>query len=190
MANLVRYSPEKEFRRAMRLMRDFLDEPLFPSAWDVFPARFPRALDLLRYSPFDYLEDFFPGDNLAIDLYEEADRLVVEAPLPGVRREDVEVTLEDGFLTIRATDRADVKREEGGWLLREKRYGEWQRSVRLPVGVDADHADATLENGVLTISLPKLEKEKRKGRRIKVNLPKIKVPSLKKERKIKVKQAG
>lgn len=190
MSDLVRYSPEKEFRRAMRLMRNFLDDPLYPAAWDPFSLRFPDPLDLLRYSPFDYLQDFFPGDNLAIDLYEEDDRLVVEAALPGVRKENVEITLQDGFLTIRATDKADVKREGAGWLLREKRYGVWQRSLRLPAGVDADHADATLENGVLTISLPKREREKKLVRRIKVNLPKIKMPSLKKERKIKVKQAA
>ena len=188
MANIVRYSPENELRRAMRLMRNFLDDPLFPSAWDLFPTRFVDALDVMRYSPFDYLEDFFPGDNLEIDVYEEDDRLVVEAPLPGVRKEDVEITVENGYLTIQATDRADIKRERAGWLLREKRYGMWRRSLHFPVRVDADHAEATLENGVLTVSLPKLEKGKKIVQRIKVNLPKIKMPSLRKERKIKVKQ--
>lgn len=180
MTRLVRYTPMSPLYQAWRLFERALDEP----RWDPF---FLSPLEMSRPWDFSSWGEYFPGDNLAIDLYEEGDKLIVKTALPGVRQEDVEVEERDGILTIRAKCEADEARQGYGWQVRERRFGMWQRSVRLPMAVNVDRADARLIDGVLSIALPKTEPHKKLIHRIKVNLPKIKLPSiLKKEGRIKI----
>ncbi len=137
--------------------------------------------------------DWAVGDNLAVDVYETDDSLIVQATLPGVRQEDVEITEQDGWLTIRAQSQQETQYEDRGWVRRERRYGAWQRSLRLPADVKVDKAKATLENGVLSIELPKKQAGKRLVNRIKVTLPKprLKLPKVgRKEKKVKVKKVA
>lgn len=105
--------------------------------------------------------------TLPLDVVDRGDRFLVHASLPGVKPGDARVSIEDGVLTIRAhsEERTEDRREE--YVLRERRYGSSSRSIRLPRSVDADRVEATYENGVLTVALPKTEASR--GREVKVN---------------------
>ena len=105
---------------------------------------------------------------LPLDVKEEEDNIVVRASLPGVRPEDIQVTTENGVLTIKAESQAEGETTEDGYLIRERRSGAFHRSIRLPDTVDADQADSSYEHGVLTISLPKQEAKKAKRLEVKV----------------------
>ena len=99
--------------------------------------------------------------TLPLDVSEAADDFVVKASLPGIRPEDVQTTILGDTLTIRG----ESKVEEGNghdWLLRERRSGSFQRSVRMGTSIDADRASAQFEDGVLTLTLPKSEQARPK----------------------------
>ncbi len=104
--------------------------------------------------------------SIPLDAYEEGDNLVVRASLPGVNPEDIEVTVEDRILTISGSTKVDESQDESqdqdGYLLRERRTGSFSRTVRLPETVDATKGDPHYENGILTITLPKVEAKKAK----------------------------
>jgi HSP20 family protein len=97
--------------------------------------------------------------SLAVDVREEGDEFVVTASVPGVRPDDVEISVLGDMLRIRGERRES--REEGGdeerWILREQRFGSFERAVQLPTAVKADQANADFSNGILTITLPKAE---------------------------------
>ncbi len=80
--------------------------------------------------------------RLPLDVRTTPDALLVEASLPGVRPEDVEITVENGTLTIRAEDRVEETRDEGGWVVREIARVSTMRAVTLPTGLEADKAEA------------------------------------------------
>ena len=99
----------------------------------------------------------------AVDVREDADHIYVEAELPGFRKEDVDITLENQTLTITAERREDQKKGEakkGDLLLHERRFTRFQRSFTLPPTVDEGKCDAKLTDGVLTITLDKREETK------------------------------
>jgi HSP20 family protein len=89
-----------------------------------------------------------------------ADALVVEAALPGIKPEDVEITVEDGTLTITGRTADERRSDEGSYLVQEIRRGTFSRSVTLPNGLEPDKASATFEHGVLTLRIPKAEQVK------------------------------
>lgn len=124
-----------------------------------------RLFDDTIYRPYTA----FTGGELArlpLDVRSAPDALVVEASLPGIKPEDVEITVENGTLTIRAEDRTDERREEAGWVVREIARGSVMRTVTLPAGLEADKAEATFEHGVLTLRFPKAEQVKPRQIRI------------------------
>jgi len=98
--------------------------------------------------------------RLPLNVRTTADALIVEADLPGMRPEDVEITLENNTLTIRAEDRTERTEEQGDWLVREIGHGSVMRTVTLPTGLEADKAEATFEHGVLRLRVPKAEQVK------------------------------
>jgi HSP20 family protein len=104
--------------------------------------------------------------RLPLDVQTTPDALLVEASLPGIAPEDVEITVEGGTLTIRAEDRSDERREEGGWVVREITRGSVMRTVTLPTGLETDKAEATFEHGVLRLRFPKAEQVKPRQIRI------------------------
>ena len=106
------------------------------------------------------------GAGLPLDVSRDANALHVEAALPGVKPEDVEITVENSTLTIRAEDRTDRSEDENGWVVREISRGSVMRSVTLPTGLEADKAEATFEHGVLKLRLPKAEQVKPRQIRI------------------------
>ena len=97
---------------------------------------------------------------IPIDVVSEGEDVVVLASLPGLKPEDISVTLDDRLLTIQGEASADSKSENGNYLLRERRVGRFSRSLRLPRSVDTDSAEPTYENGVLSISFPRQESSK------------------------------
>ena len=99
---------------------------------------------------------------IPLDAVEEGDDLMVRASVPGVNPEDIEVTIEDGILSIKGETKEAHEVKGGEYLMRERRSGSFHRSVRLPDTVDADKAETGYENGVLTIKLPKMEAKKAK----------------------------
>ena len=94
---------------------------------------------------------------IPIDVVSEGEDVVVRASLPGLKPEDISVTLEDRLLTIQGETASDSEVEKGDYLLRERRVGRFSRSLRLPNSIDADKAEPTYENGVLTITIPRQE---------------------------------
>jgi HSP20 family protein len=104
--------------------------------------------------------------RLPLDVRTTPDALHVEAALPGIAPEDVDITVENGTLTIRAEDRTERTADEKGWVVREISRGSVMRSVALPTGLEADKAEATFEHGVLKLRIPKAEQVKPKQIRI------------------------
>jgi HSP20 family protein len=103
---------------------------------------------------------------IPLDITNSAETLVVEAALPGVKPEDVDVTVENGTLTITAESREEREASKGEILISEIRRGSVSRSVALPSGLEADKATATFENGVLRLAIPRAESVKPRQIRI------------------------
>ena len=95
---------------------------------------------------------------LAVDIYEDETKFLVTADLPGFQKSDVQVTLSDGVLTINAESKPDETPEAGHWLLRERRFGHYVRSIQLSGAVDAKNISASLKDGVLELTVPKPKK--------------------------------
>lgn len=188
MFSLIRYFPNRRlvWRRAASPF--FWDEPvnlalryMTGSPIDLFN----RRASLL----FNHLDKYIPFDDPAVDLYEEHDRLVVQTRLPGVDEEDIDVTVQNGYLNIQAQHESRVDRNHSGYSIRGQRYSRWRRSVHLPYAVDANRASAVLEDGVLTISLPRHEPREHLIQRIKAKVQTFQLPFFsKKQRKVKIKQ--
>lgn len=113
----------------------------------------------------------FPAPNapaaLPLDVRETENEYVIKASLPGVRPEDVQITVHGDTLTVRGETRAEREDEGGHWHLRERRFGAFQRSLTLGAPVNSDRAQAHFEHGVLTLKLPKTEETK--PRQIKIS---------------------
>ncbi|MCC6178415.1 MAG: Hsp20/alpha crystallin family protein [Chloroflexi bacterium] len=101
-----------------------------------------------------------------MDVYEEGDDLVVEAQLPGMKPDDVDVQVERGMLMIRGQTSTNEERKERNYLIHEQRSGSFSRTLQLPDNIDVDACRATFENGVLRLVFPKTERAR--PRRIQV----------------------
>jgi HSP20 family protein len=109
---------------------------------------------------------FEPFSSLPLDVTSKPDELIVQAALPGIKPEDVEITVEDGTLSIRGEFKEESRTGEGESLVQEIRRGTVARALALPTGLEADKASATFENGVLTLTIPKAESVKPRQIRI------------------------
>jgi len=89
----------------------------------------------------------------AIDVVTEDGDLVIKAELPGVKQEDVDITLQDNVLTVSGQRKAEQEEERGGYYVRERRYGSFSRSLTVPEGVDESKIHARYENGVLEVTV-------------------------------------
>jgi HSP20 family protein len=101
-----------------------------------------------------------------MDITETDKEIVVEAELPGLDEKDVSLALQDGVLTIRGEKKHERNEEKENYRMMERRYGSFQRSVQLPDTVDEDKVEATFNNGVLKVSLPKRPEASGKQRTI------------------------
>jgi len=131
-----------------------------PTRWDPF-EEMRRTQERLN----QMFEDFMPMEEWgggkvytpAVDIKEEEDKLVVTTDLPGINKEDVEINLKEDMLEISAKSGREKETEEEGYLRRERAYTRFYRAVRLPTSVKDEGSTAKMENGVLTITLPKLK---------------------------------
>jgi HSP20 family protein len=133
--------------------------------WDPF-----REAISLRDAMNSLLQDSFvrPGNfsnqdghaPLPLDVCETENEFVVKAALPGVKPDDVQITLHGDTLTIRAESKAEQDKKGEHWHLRERRFGTFQRTVSLATPVNSEKAQAQFEHGVLTLTLPKSESAK------------------------------
>src|SRR5256714_8025436 len=140
------------------------------------PSPFGELLSL-RQAMDRLFEDSFvrPGNwsqgsvdalALPLDVSTTNDELVIEAALPGVKPDDVEVTIEDGTLTIRGEMSTERTENEGDYLVREIRRGTFARSMSLPAGLEPDRAQAEFKDGMLKLHVPKAEQVKPRQIRI------------------------
>ena len=114
----------------------------------------------------------FDGGNFSVpaDVIETKDNVVVKMSAPGVKPEDIDISVVGDTLTIKGETKSEEQVEEGSYIRKERRFGSYQRTLSLPASVTSDKAKAEFENGVLTLTLPKSEAAKPKS--IKVTLKK------------------
>lgn len=101
------------------------------------------------------------------DIREESDRYVLEADLPGFKKDDIRIDLEDGFLTITAERHSESSDEQANYIRRERSYGSFARRFGTE-GIDVERMDASFTDGVLTLSMPKLPEQTPLTRRIEI----------------------
>jgi HSP20 family protein len=124
-------------------------------------------IDRFFDSPLARTSEFL-GWAPAFDVYEEKDNFVVKAELPGMKKEDINVSLHDGDLIISGERKSETK-TEGTEVYRAERYfGKFQRSVSLPATVAANNVKAEYKDGILTVTLPKSEEAKPRQIEVKV----------------------
>lgn len=110
---------------------------------------------------WDDSEEEFPG-QLAVDVYETEDKLVIKARTAGVNKEDLDVSISDGILTISGTLSSGDDTDAINWHIQECYWGEFNRTLALPVSVKEDEVEAVLKDGVLSISFNKIRQEQAK----------------------------
>ena len=146
MASLVRWEPFRE----MTSLRDAMDR--------MFEEGFLRgAMPLMPWA----------DGGMAVDMYETDDHVVVKAPIPGVKADEIDVSVTGDTLTIKGEVKEEDEVRRENYLRRERRYGSYCRTVTLPGGLETDKAEADYSNGVLTLTFPKAEEVKPKSIKIK-----------------------
>ena len=110
----------------------------------------------------------FSGWSPALDLYQNNDNVVAVVELPGMRKEEIDISLQDGTLTVSGERKTEARTADKAE--RSERYvGTFRRSITLPTRVDSDKVSATYKDGILTITLPKSEEAKPKQIEVSVN---------------------
>lgn len=139
--------------RRVSTLRDEIDS-LFDTVFDDFletPAEVAGATQ--------FLSGWLP----AIDLYENKDNFIVKAELPGMRKEDIDISLHNSFLTLAGERKQEKKYGEEARVYRSERFpGRFHRTISLPATVNADQIKASYDDGILTVTLPKAEEAKPK----------------------------
>ena len=146
--NIVRYQrvPQHELSVAFDRFANLREE--FDRVFDTsFGSVFRPLGSLNRWNP-------------AVDVYQNKDQYTVQAELPGLKKEEIELSLNGDTLTISGERKQETKSEEGSRT--ERFFGKFQRSVILPVPVNAEKVNATYKDGILTVVLPKAEEAKPK----------------------------
>lgn len=124
---------------------------------DFLSRRWPRLMD---WNMPSLSEAHFPK----VDIIDHDNEIEVRAAMPGVKKEDLDVSVTNQTITIRSSTKEEKKEEEKGkYFRREISRGEYQRTLALPENVDGDQAKASFKDGILTVTVPKTEKGKRKS---------------------------
>jgi len=148
------WSPFREMerfeRRLNRLMRALWESEFEPGRL-LGPGAGEEALPALR-----------GWRTPAVDIKEKENEIVVTAELPGIKKEDISIDVHENRLEIKAETKEETKEEKEGYVYRERRQGSFYRSLELPASVDAERTKARYRDGVLTLTLPKIEKVKKR----------------------------
>lgn len=146
MSKIVRWQPAGDLMSLREAMdRLFEDSWVGTRAWN-FPS---------------------PWTEPALDVFETSENVTVRAAVPGVKPEDVEITITGNVLSIAGEAKSETETKEKNYLRRETRMGAFSRMIELPTGLQTDKADAKFENGILTIEFPKAEEVKPKSIKVK-----------------------
>jgi HSP20 family protein len=130
------WQPSREIEETGRSFEDIFGRPFLPGVWRVFPS------EEMVWAP-------------AINVIEREDKFSVKVELPGVKEEDVNVTVSGGTLTIEGEKKAESEVKKKGYYYSETSYGSFSRSITIPSTVDASKIEANYDKGVLEITLPK-----------------------------------
>jgi len=144
MMNLVRWNPWREMNTLQNRFNHLFDDSFFR------PGRSDDDLSLGTWHP-------------VVDMYDEDDRVVIKAELPGVDKKDIVVDVKDRVLTLSGERAYDHEVKEENYYRRERAYGKFQRTFSLPGDVDSDKIKADFADGLLKIEVPKPEKQKPKN---------------------------
>ena len=105
--------------------------------------------------------------SLDLDVYQTDNDVVVKATIPGIKPDEVDISLTGDVLTIKGEHKEEKEVKEEDYFRKERRYGSFSRSIQIPVSVKSDKAEAVFDNGVLTLTLPKAEEVKPKQIKVK-----------------------
>lgn len=136
-------------------LREAMNQLFDESFWAPF-----GGIDLADFGDVDIYPE--------VDISEDENNVVVKANVPGVNSEDINVEVDDDVFTISGKTEKEEKKEEEEVYRYERSYGKFRRRLRLPMSVKRDEASAKVKDGVLTVTLPKTEKEKEGSKSIKV----------------------
>jgi HSP20 family protein len=139
-------------------------ERMFEDWFDDFRSRpFPRLWrpSFARLRPISL-------EAPALDIYEQKDALIVKAEIPGLTKDELDITLDGSTLTIRGEKKKEEQVKEEDYYRCERSYGAFSRSIDLPVAIQTDKVNASFKNGVLEIRLPKTEEAKKNVTKVKV----------------------
>ena len=153
MSNLIRWNPFREMATMQNVMDRMFD--------DVWRGNWPTTSTWTGF------------DSPALDIHETDTAYEVAAPLPGVKPEDISVKMQNGTLTISGELPQPTVADNTKVVVQERYYGKFSRSVSLPQSVDSNKIEATYDNGVLNLTLPKLPEAQPKQIAIKVNGKKL-----------------
>jgi HSP20 family protein len=140
---VIPWRPFRDLEEMERRFDDMLSWPLLPAVWRRIPTM------EMGWAP-------------AIDVFEKEDKFVVKAELPGMKEEDIAISVVGDTLTIKGERKAESEVEEDDYYYCERSYGSFSRSIAIPSNVDAQKIEANYEDGVLEVSLPKTSKVKPK----------------------------
>lgn len=132
---------------------------------DVFPRGWTRPFRG-DWPSWEQMASAFEGRMPKVDVIDRDDEVVVRAEVPGVEKERLDVSVSDNAVTIKGETKREHKEEKGDYYRREMSRGAFTRTVSLPANVNADEAKANFKDGVLELSLPKVEKAKRRSIKI------------------------
>jgi HSP20 family protein len=156
---------QKERRLIMDLIRYQAPELTPWSAadrWSNLRDELNSFFELPVWSSFARAGQLFTGWSPALDLYQSNDNVIAVVELPGMRKEDIEISLHDGTLTISGERKRENSSNDDKAERTERYVGTFRRSIALPTRVDAGKVSATYRDGILTVTLPKAEEVKPK----------------------------
>jgi len=151
---IIKWSPFREFSDLRREMDSLFDE---------FFGR--RTLPSRMVKPSATSGTYFPP----LDVYERGDEIVIKAGVPGVRKEDIEVTILNNTLTIKGQRSKDTEVREEDYHYLEQHYGSFSRSIAFPTDLDPEGMKATCKDGVLEIVIPKSKRREPKEIEVRVS---------------------
>jgi HSP20 family protein len=118
--------------------------------------------------PYRFWPEIGSGElPLELDMYQTDKDVVIKTAIPGLKPEEVDISITGDVLTIKGEHKEEQEVKEENYLRKERRYGTFQRSLQMPVAVKSDKAEAVFENGVLTLTLPRAEEVKPKQIKVK-----------------------
>ncbi|MCD6552677.1 MAG: Hsp20/alpha crystallin family protein [Anaerolineae bacterium] len=139
--------------------------------WDPFREMISlrEAMDRLFEESFvrPPLAPLRTAGTLAVDVRETDDAFIINASVPGLKPEDLNINVVGDTVTISGEIKEETKEEEANYIYRERRFGSFTRTVTLPTSLNPDKAEAVIENGVLTLTIPKAEAAKPKAIKVK-----------------------